>query len=80
MLRDNVRDYPDKVSVLSVIADANAETTQEAVETGKMTWNVTWDGASGPIETEWGIRNFPSVFLLDADGKLLASDIPSEYL
>ena len=80
VLRDIVRDYPDKVSVLSVMADANVETTQEAVEAGKMTWNVTWDGASGPIATEWGIRNFPSVFLFDADNKLLASDLPAEYL
>ncbi len=80
VLRDIVRDYPDKVSVLSVMADASVETTQEAIEAGKMTWNVAWDGASGPIATEWGIRNFPSVFLFDAEKTLLVSDIPAEDL
>lgn len=63
-----------------VLACGFSQTTQEALETGKMTWSVTWDGASGPIATEWGIRNFPSVYMFDADIKLLASDTPAEYL
>jgi hypothetical protein len=45
-----------------------------------ITQDVTWDRASGPIATEWGIRRFPTVFLFDADNKMLASDIPAEYL
>jgi thiol-disulfide isomerase/thioredoxin len=81
VLRDLVRDYPNKVSVLSVMADADVGTTQEAVTTGKMTWSVTWDGQSGPIATEWGVQNFPTVFIFGTDRKLLFSgSIPQEYL
>ena len=61
-------------------ADADIGTTREAVATGKMTWNVAWDGASGPIATEWGVHKFPSVFLFDAEKKLLASDLQAEDL
>ena len=61
-------------------ANADIGTTREAVATGKMTCNVAWDGASGPIATKWGVHKFPSVFLFDADSKLLASDLPAEYL
>ena len=39
-----------------------------------------WDGASGPIATEWGVHKFPSVFLFDAEKKLLASDLQAEDL
>ena len=81
VLRDLVRDYPNKVSVVSVMADADVATTQEAVTTGKMTWSVTLDGQSGPIATEWGVRNFPTVFIFGTDRKLLFSgSIPEEYL
>ncbi len=80
VLRDLVRDYPNKVSVLSIMADADIAKTREAVATGKMTWNVTWDGASGPIATEWGVQKFPSVYLFDADKKLLAIGLQAEDL
>lgn len=80
VLRDLVRDYPDRVSVLSIMADADIGTTRDAVATGKMTWNVAWDGESGPIATGWGIRKFPSVYLYGVDKKLVGSDIPAEYL
>lgn len=80
LLRDLVRDYPDKVSVLSIMADADIGMTREAVATGKMTWNVAWDGQSGPIATEWGIRKFPSVYLFGVNKKLVGCDIPAEYL
>jgi thiol-disulfide isomerase/thioredoxin len=81
VLRDVVRDHPNKVSVLSVMADADVGTTQEAVTAGKMTWTVTWDGRSGPIATEWGVRNFPTVFIFGTDRKLLFSGvIPEGYL
>lgn len=80
VLRDIVREYPERVSVLSIMADANITTTREAADAGNMTWDVTWDGPSGPVATEWGVKQFPSVFLFGADQKLLGSDIPGEYL
>lgn len=40
VLRDIVRDYPEKVSVLSIMADAEITMTREAVDVGKMTWDV----------------------------------------
>lgn len=81
VLRDVVRDHPNKVSVLSVMADADVGTTQEAVTAGKMTWTVTWDGRSGPIATEWDVRNFPTVFIFGTDRKLLfRGAIPEGYL
>ena len=79
VLRDIARNYPDKVSVLSIMADESIDITRDIVDSEKMNWNVAWDGAHGPIATHWGIRTFPSVILFGADNKLLF-DIPGEFL
>ncbi|MCU0712145.1 MAG: TlpA family protein disulfide reductase [Pirellula sp.] len=81
VLRQIANDYPDKVSILSLMADGTIEATQEAVRSGKMTWNVAWDGNDGPVATQWGIREFPTVYIFGTDQKLLGSgSIPAEYL
>ena len=79
VLRDIARNYPDKVSVLSIMADESIDITRDIVDSEKMTWNVAWDGARGPIATQWGVRTFPSIILFGADHKLLF-DIPGEFL
>ncbi len=81
VLRQIASDYPDKVSILSLMADDTIEATREAVRSGKMTWNVGWDGKDGPFATQWGIREFPTVYIFGTDQKLLGSgNIPEEYL
>jgi thiol-disulfide isomerase/thioredoxin len=81
VLRQIASDYPDKVSIVSLMADDTIEATREAVDSGKMTWNVAWDGKDGPFATQWGIREFPTVYIFGTDQKLLGSgSIPAEYL
>ncbi len=63
------------------MADDTIEATRDAVRTGKMTWNVAWNGKDGPLATQWGIREFPTVYIFVTDQKFLGSgNIPAEYL
>lgn len=74
-LRDLANQYGDKLSVLSIMADANPDVTAKAVEDGKITWNVTWDGDAGPIATLWAVQAFPTVFVIAPDGSVAATDL-----
>ena len=41
-----------------------------AAENG-VTWRSVWDGStSGPLCTAWGISGFPTIYVLDAQGKI----------
>jgi thiol-disulfide isomerase/thioredoxin len=74
-LRDLVDQYGDKLSVLSIMADANPEVTAQALEDGKITWDVTWDGDGGPIATLWAVQAFPTVYIIAPDGTVAAADL-----
>ncbi len=81
VLREITSKYGSKVSIMSLMADDTIGTTRDAVRSGKMTWDVAWDGKDGPVATQWGIREFPTVFIFGPDQILLGSgSIPAEYL
>ncbi|RPH81175.1 MAG: TlpA family protein disulfide reductase, partial [Planctomycetaceae bacterium] len=58
-LRAVAAEYDKKVSILSVMADQNCKDTIDAVETGKLSWNVYWDGFRGALATKWAVQAFP---------------------
>ncbi len=72
-LREITSKYGSKVSIVSIMADDTIETTRDAVRPGKMTWDVAWDGKDGPVATQWGIREFPTVFIFGPDQILLVA-------
>src|SRR5262245_33633492 len=39
----------------------------------KITWRSFWNGekgTGGPISTEWGVQGWPTLYLIDAEGKI----------
>ncbi len=67
-LRALTEQYADQLSILSIMADQKLADTTEVVETGKITWNVAWDGSRGPIATQWAVQEFPTVYVIGPDG------------
>ena len=67
-LRALAQQYADKLSILTITADSNLADTTETVETGKITWNVAWDGSRGPVATRWAVDAFPEVYVIAPDG------------
>jgi len=67
-LRALAQQYTDKLSILTITADSNLADTTETVETGKITWNVAWDGSRGPVATRWAVDAFPEVYVIAPDG------------
>ena len=66
---------------LSVNTDADLATLQQATASGEITWRCWWDGGvAGPITTRWGVRSFPTIFVLDREGVIRHKDLRGEAL
>lgn len=80
MLRAMHAQHPDRLEILSIMADERPEVSAEAVEAGKMTWSVAWDGRGGPIATRWGVQTFPAVYVIDQAGIVAAVHVTGPAL
>ena len=68
----------DDVALLGVNSDAMLETIVRAKEDEGLDYRTWWDGhsqpdaetvaAEGPIATEWGVRGWPTIYVLDDEG------------
>ncbi|MBD3672655.1 MAG: redoxin domain-containing protein [Planctomycetaceae bacterium] len=72
--------FPDSLSILSIMADEEKSDTTEAVHSGKLTWNVCWDGYRGPIATKWAVNGFPTVYVVGPNGKIAGRGLRGEAL
>lgn len=64
--RNLVEKYRDEPFVLlSVSRDANVNTLQASIKSGKITWRCWWDGRDGRINDAWNCEGIPSLVLLD---------------
>lgn len=72
--------YPDERSLVSRLDDETfalvgvnsdpVEDYYDAVEREELHWTHFWDGGTtrGPISTKWGVRGWPTIFILDHEG------------
>ncbi|MGD0044057.1 MAG: TlpA family protein disulfide reductase, partial [Isosphaeraceae bacterium] len=68
-------------ALVSVDTDASLDTLRQSIARGEITWRCWWDGGmTGPITTRWGIRLFPSIFVLDRAGVIRFQDLRGDDL
>jgi thiol-disulfide isomerase/thioredoxin len=80
-LREIEKEYGPRISILSILGDEQQSDTEEAVKLGKLTWNIHWDGGSrGPITTRWAVTYFPTIYVVDAKGSVVARDLRGKQL
>ncbi len=60
----------EKFTLLGINSDETPEKWADAAKREKLTWPVMFDGGSinGPIATKWGVRGWPTIYVLDAKG------------
>ena len=60
----------EKFTLLGIISDETPEKYTAAAKRESLTWPVMFDGGStdGPIATKWGVRAWPTIYVLDAKG------------
>ena len=58
-------------ALIGVNSDADLEEIRGIVKEKELTWRSFWNGPMGPpgpIAQAWGIRGWPTVFLIDHEG------------
>lgn len=76
-----IETYKDRPFVLlGVCTDETLEQAQKTAAEHKMDWPCWFDGANGPILRDLNILRWPTIYVLDRDGRIAAKNIRGEDL
>ncbi len=81
--RSLVKRLADKpFALIGVNSDTDREVLKQVLETKKLTWRSFWNGGStsGPISTTWNVHGWPTIYVLDAEGKIRYRGVKGEQL
>lgn len=82
--RSLVKQLADKpFAIIGVNSDNDLEEIRKIVKEKDINWRSFWngeDGTDGPISTAWNINGWPSIFVLDAEGRIRYKDVRGEQL
>jgi len=72
----------DPFTILGVNSEDSPDKLRAALKRENITWPSFFDGGStsGPIATRWGVRGWPSIFLIDKQGILRDASRKDEVL
>ena len=76
-----VETYKDRPFVLlGVSGDETAEQARKTAEEHGITWPSWLDGKNGPIVRDWNVLGWPTTYILDKQGRIVAKNLPGEAL
>lgn len=63
-------------AIVGINSDENREELKKTIQDEKITWRSFWDGGSpdGPIANAWGVNGWPTIYLIDHNGVIIAED------
>jgi peroxiredoxin len=85
--------YPHERSLVKKLADepfaligVNSDKTPEILTAALKRENITWPsffdggGTGGPIATRWGVRGWPTIYVIDAQGVIRFKSVRNEEM
>jgi len=60
-------------ALIGVNSDKDLEELQDVLVEENITWRSFWngpDGTGGPISTRWNVHGWPTIYVLDHEGKI----------
>ncbi len=79
--RSLVKRLADKpFTLLGINSDPDREDLKSVLEDEQITWRSWWDGGStnGPIATNWHVRSWPTIYVLDHKGVIRYKNVRGE--
>jgi len=70
-------------ALIGVNSDKSLEDLRPALEQESITWRSFWDGpegTNGPIAQRWNVHSWPTVYVLDAHGRIRFKETDGEKL
>jgi len=78
-LVERLKDEP--FALLGINSDGTAEELKPILADHGITWRQAVDGStSGPLATQWNISGWPTIFVVDAEGKIRHRDLRDQEL
>ncbi len=79
-LRESAEQFGERVSIVTILRDETPEHAFESAKSGKITWPIACDGNPGEFCTRWAVSSFPTVYVLDATGRISAVNLRDTQL
>ena len=70
-------------ALIGVNSDRDLEALAPVLEEEQITWRSFWngpEGTSGPISTRWNVRGWPTIYVLDHEGKIRFKNVRGEAM
>jgi len=79
--REMVERLKDKpFALVSISADEKKETLTDFLAKEKMPWTHWWNGREGGVIENWDVRQYPTIYVLDASGVIRHKDLRGKEL
>jgi hypothetical protein len=82
--RSLVKQLSDKpFALLGINSDRDLEQIREIVKEKNLTWRSFWngpEGTRGPISTAWNVSGWPTIYVLDGEGKIRYKNVRGEAM
>jgi hypothetical protein len=81
--RSLVKRLADKpFALLGINSDHNRDEVKKVMATEQLSWRSWWDGGSmdGPIQTAYNVIQWPTIYVLDAEGVIRYIDVREKVL
>ncbi|MCP3916654.1 MAG: TlpA family protein disulfide reductase [bacterium] len=69
-------------ALIGVNSDDDREELKQVLKDENITWRSFWNGGStgGPISTAWNVSGWPTIYVLDHEGKIRHKNLRGEPL
>ena len=68
-------------ALIGINTDPDKTEFKKQAAANGVTWRSAWDGSTrGPLCTAWGIKSFPTIYVLDAKGVIRYRDVRDQQM
>ena len=81
--RSLVKKYADKpFEIVGINSDRDRDKLKERMAEEEITWPSFFDGGGtgGPIASAWNVSGWPTIYVLDGEGRIRFKDVRGEDL